>query len=573
MRKFSLVIFVAISAVSFWFLFFSSPVSAATLELSTGATTFVIGDTFTVDVKVNTEDAAINAAQATITYPRDVLEVAKADRTGSVFDFWFDEPTFSNESGEVKFIGGATAGFSGKSLQAIKIEFHVKGAGKAEIGITDAAITADDGEGTNVLSTSKGLSITSITKQDATLIPPPKIKRPAVPTGKLPKKPDIFISLYPDSTAWHNVSTPFLVRWDLPGDITDVATALDKEPNFSPQKSEGLSDNKTFGALSDGIWYLHIRFKNDVGWGPVAHYRLAVDTAPPLAFTPSIGASTSTDNPTPTVTFGTVDQPSGVALYRVLVDGRMFATTTQESFLLPVQMPGKRMLMVEAVDVAGNVTRERFPIEILPIGAPKIIGLSRNVYIGEASFQANGIAIPKAEVTAVVRTVEGVQIFKQTIPTTAEGIWALETDVLFGKGTYVLEITARDGRGAMSYPVVSEPFEVKKKPLFTFAGIEVTETWFFVGVIGILIIGIAIGMYLESLKRAQRLRKTVIATRDVVNITDRIGQDMDKMFALYNEKTGANADKAQIEFIVKRIREDIDKMKKYVVQDVEEIEK
>jgi len=74
------------------------------------------------------------------------------------------------------------------------------------------------------------------------------------------------------------------VNWDLPNDVTAVATEVDQHPDAVPAKSEGLFDNKTFSPLEDGVWYLHVQFKNSIGWGPTLHYRIGIDTAPPLGF-------------------------------------------------------------------------------------------------------------------------------------------------------------------------------------------------------------------------------------------------------------------------------------------------
>lgn len=345
---------------------------AGTLNLVTDKTQFAIGDEFNVDVKIDSEGVGINAAQATVNFPVSVLQEKAADKSNSVFTFWLQEPVADNAAGNISFIGGSGSGLTGKTLQTLRITFKVVGSGTADISFSDGAITASDGNGTNVLSVMKGIQITSITKQEAArIIPAPKIppikiiKRPAVPTGKLPIKPVLNIPLYPASDGWYNTIAPFIVHWTLPADVMGVATEINQHPVSDLKSSEGLFDNKTFPSLTDGVWYLHIRFKNDIGWGPFADYKIGIDTAPPLAFEVAQKNDGTTGLMVSEISFETKDQPSGVALYRILVDGNEATTTILSSYLLPPQTPGTHKITVVAEDRAGNKTSTDTAVKVL----------------------------------------------------------------------------------------------------------------------------------------------------------------------------------------------------------------
>jgi hypothetical protein len=346
--------------------------SAAILSISTDKTSFSVGDQFSVQVSVDSEEVGINGVQATVSFPKDILEVQKTDKTDSVFNLWLQDPIFSNDNGNISFTGVGTAGFSGPSLKVIKIFFKVKGAGKVDLVFTDSAVTANDGSGTNVLSSSKGLSFTSVVGQGTTTIapkvpPPTQINRTAVPSSGLPLKPVITVSLYPNPDGWYNSISNFIVQWNLPNDITGVATEVNKEPLFVPTKSEGLFDNKTFEALSDGVWYLHVRFKNSSGWGQTIHYKIGIDTIPPIPFTISSKEGLDTSNVAPEISYETSDQPSGISSYSVSIDNNVVANTTSTSFVLPAQQSGNHVLLVRAVDFAGNITEKRVDLHIKEI--------------------------------------------------------------------------------------------------------------------------------------------------------------------------------------------------------------
>ena len=348
---------------------------AASFNLVANKETFVVGDSFMVSLKIESTDVGVNAAQATLTFPKDIVQVTSVDKTGSVFDFWLQGPDYSNDAGTVSFIGGNQNGVAGAGLEVLSITFKVKGAGAVPLVFSDGAVTASDGSGTNVLSAMNGLRLTSITTQSATLIKPPQIVRPAIPTGVLPVKPSVTVPLYPDSGAWYSHVSKFIAQWNLPKDVTAVATAVDRRPTFEPAASEGLFDNKTFGPLEDGVWYLHVRFKNSVGWGPTAQYRIGIDSAPPLGFTVTSPDAPSTANVAPRISFSTKDQPSGISMYKVLVDGTVATTTRAEAYTLSPQAPGNHDIVVQAYDQAGNMTESRMSIGILEAPLITIAGI------------------------------------------------------------------------------------------------------------------------------------------------------------------------------------------------------
>jgi len=140
----------------FIFFIFTSRLNAATISLLPQARTFGIGQEFSVDIKIDTEEMYINAGQATLIFPVDILELSSVDKSSSVFSFWPDEPKISNDEGVLNFTGGTAKGISGGALQILKINFKAKRAGFAELTLRDAAVTASDGKGTNVLEEMRG---------------------------------------------------------------------------------------------------------------------------------------------------------------------------------------------------------------------------------------------------------------------------------------------------------------------------------------------------------------------------------------------------------------------------------
>ena len=343
------------------FALFAHTAEAASFFFVPATGTYGVGAKITVDLKIDSEGVGMNAAQATVRFPKETLQVSSIDKTNSTFNFWLTEPTFSNQDGVISFAGGTPYGISGASMQVVRITFISKGSGAAPITVVDAAVTASDGSGTNILSKTTDATLTiSPTGGATTALPavvpaPQQIVREAVPASGLPARPTLTVPLYPDPAHWYNIENIFTVRWDLPRDVTGISTSLNKQPNSTPaENSEGLFDSKTFDALPEGTWYLHVRFRNSVGWGPAAHYRLAVDTKSPLPFEVSSPESEKSDTPYQSLEFRTSDALSGLLNYQIKVNNEDWVIVPAQDFSGKYQLtfkePGKHHIIVKALD-------------------------------------------------------------------------------------------------------------------------------------------------------------------------------------------------------------------------------
>jgi len=548
-----------------------SPVRAwaASFNLNADKTALVIGDTLNVDIHTDSEGSGVNAFQVTLSFPADILEVQKLDKTDSVVNFWLQEPAFSNASGQVTFIGGSTNGFSGQSLQILRINFKVKGSGQANLSFTDGAITASDGSGTNVLSKMNGLQLNVVPEKTIVLIPP-QIVREAAPAKGLPIKPVPEISLYPDPSRWNNVHTNFLVKWTLPPDVTDVAAFIDKNPQSQSTRSRGLFDNEVFPSLDEGISYFHLRFKNNVGWGPTAHYRLAIDTGPPLSFEIKVEPGTETSDPSPKISYKSADQLSGLADYQIRLDSGQPAYTDENTFAFLKLSPGNHVVKVNAADKAGNETSSIIELNILPLPFPVIASVSGNLFIGEGGLEISGTALPNADVDVKMENKSGEAVFAETTKVESNGNWILRSDFPLKKGKYYLEAVARDERGALSYPAKSSAIIVRERPLLVLAGIEITSAWFFFGLAVILLLGFGAGVFLARLAREQRGRKILISQRDVAFSFQAVTKDIDKILEHYSDNEITSKEAEEIKFLLQRIKVTLAKQK-YIVEGIKEI--
>jgi len=562
---------ISFSIIVFSFLV-SSSVQAATLELALEKNITSAKEDIEVIVILNSENQEVNTAQATISFPSNLLAVTKIDRTDSIFSFWLQEPAFDNDKGTISFVGGATSGFKGPSLKIMKIAFRVKGSGAGRLGVTDGAITASDGTGTNVYNTSKGLDINIPTTAEFQAVKIEQATRAATLAKQLPTVSGVDVPFYPDPTKWNNRSAGFQAKWNISPDTSEAGVSLNKDPKSNPGSSaEGLAGAKVFPALADGIWYLHLRLANNIGWGPTLHYRLAIDTAPPSPFKIESESGLKTNNSTPTINFLSSDLGSGISAYTVRLDGVIATTTKDTTYRFFPLLPGNHQISVVAMDQAGNSTTETLALEILPIASPKITYINRQIVVDEGQITAGGTAEAGVEAIIQVKNIDKQTLVEQVVPIDSNGNWNVTINKVLSVGNYYLVITSRDKNMASSLPVVSEIVQVKARPMLVLGGLEISQTWFFIILIILLVGSFSAGWFAYHNWRGQLGRRVTIAERDVVNIFNNLDKDIDKLLKDLVTVSSDDNKIAEMEFLLKKMKESLRKSRRYVLDNIKEI--
>ena len=580
--------------IKYTFLFFTSLLILASAQNASAAIMYLVpeqasydrGQEFTVDVKIDSEQESINAAEAKVTWPSATLELGEASKTGSVFNFWVQEPEAS-ESNSIIFTGGAAKGLSGPTLQIVKIKFRALGSGVAEVTIADAAITAADGKGTNVLSKVKGATF-RIGAQSAQQPSAPAeketpqpivITRPAVAAKGLPVKPVVSIPLYSDQEKWHNQLGEMVALWDVPQDVSHVAVALDHNPNTTPATAEKeLVTGKKFGVLEDGVWYVHVRFRNNIGWGPVTHYKVAIDTAPPLAFEITTSEGETTDNPAPILQFKSSDALSGLAEYQIRVNGgetiKINAKDFNGSFTLPLQPPGLRNVVVSAFDQAQNSTADDIKLEILPIPSPNITFTTRQIFSDEENgLTVKGTALPNITILLQVYQLRGGgqrgETAAKNITVANEiGNWEFTFDKPLRNGQYVVVATGQDKRGALSLEVESAKVTVKSRPIIQFGFLQLGKGSAALFLLLLLVGGFGGGVWYYKMRQGKLELRVSFAESEITKIFGLLKSDVENLKKAVQTPTPSDD-----EYEFNRIDENFKKMEAYIKKGVEKIKK
>lgn len=363
-------------AVVFCLFFPGTFVEAADLLLSPGTGSYTAGQTFTAAVRVVPAGDTVNAVEASLTFDPAVLSVVSVSKDGSVFSLWTTEPTFSNSKGTIDFGGGSPTPFTNTS-NIISVTFRTVKEGAGAVSFSKGSVLAADGKGTDVYKKSTGATYTVAATAAPTPTPTPEPKpKPAAETedgsdggeaiifGDPPRPPEIGSQTFLDPEVWYNV-TKGVFTWTLPFDVTAVALEITDDPKNVPEENKDSiitppveEYSVTSEMLKDGIQYISINFKNQVGWGAATNRKLQIDTTAPEPFAINVRAGTSQSS-FPLLNFEAIDVTSGVQYYDMTVaDKEPIRITPDEArlgYLLKELEDGTYTVKVVATDMAGNI--------------------------------------------------------------------------------------------------------------------------------------------------------------------------------------------------------------------------
>jgi hypothetical protein len=174
-----IVFFILIICISF---VQATSAFAAVLSISPAAGTYSVGQTVALNVVLSSTDQASNAMSAKIKFPTDKLQLVTISKAGSIVQLWAAEPTFSNEDGTAHFEGVIpNPGYHGAGGRIVTLYFKVKTTGTAQVRYTSASALANDGLGTDILSSYNNAELTLIPAAEAP--PPPKQPLPQPSTA------------------------------------------------------------------------------------------------------------------------------------------------------------------------------------------------------------------------------------------------------------------------------------------------------------------------------------------------------------------------------------------------------
>jgi len=441
----SLLLIIVLLIASF---FVAHLAEAASLRVSPATGVYSANSTFTVRVVVNSEGKSVNAAEGTLTFNPRELAVVSVSRANSIFSLWVAEPAFSNTAGTITFSGGSPAGFTGTAGTIMDVTFRAIGSGTVRASLTNGSVLANDGRGTNILTTMSGGSYTI---QAVTSTPSPEVIVEYVAPANTPAAPVITSATHADSSAWYPNNEATL-SWNLPSGITEVRTLLNDLPTSVPTKVyESPITEITLTDLPEGESYFHLQFRNADGWGKVTHYRLAVDRTAPTGVVITRDQSIDLASPVQSLVVSTDPDTSGIKEYIAMIndDGPYtFPVNASGTVTLPPLTPGYYVVQLEVVDAAGNRTIGTQSFTISSFDRPLFTEYPTEINQGVIPV-IKGLTRPRATVDVIVRQV-GAEATLTTVTANESGEFIFIPAGRFVSGVYELTAQATDEYGAQS---------------------------------------------------------------------------------------------------------------------------
>ena len=347
-KNFQFLIFNFLIVAVLIILFFPLSARSAMLYLIPQSQIVYQGDSFIVEVRIDTEGEEINALELGLTFPQNLLEAIDFSKGNSILQLFAEEPKI--QKGEISFTGGIPKGFNGNGLLA-KITFLAREIGRARVNFKEnSQVLLNDPEG-------KKARLNFLEGNYKVVLRPIELPVLSSPSN-------------PDQNKWYSADS-FEIHWKgKPG--AEYSYLLSRDPLMEPDESpEELINDLKWEKMEDGIYYFQLieRVPGEA-WSDKVTYRFMIDTTPPEPFEPQIGQDPKVFEGKYFLSFVTQDRMSGVAHYEVAELRRTLLGGTEEKkewkvgespYLLEDQSL-RSVIKVKAVDKAGNERIE----EIVP---------------------------------------------------------------------------------------------------------------------------------------------------------------------------------------------------------------
>jgi len=122
------------------------PAEGAQLSFSPASQEFGEGQTFEVEILLDTQKEDINAIEGDINFSDQLLSLKEIRDGGSIINLWIKKP--QNNNGAITFAGIVPGGYWGDKGRIFSLVFQTKKEGEGDLTFQNFKILLNDGEGT-----------------------------------------------------------------------------------------------------------------------------------------------------------------------------------------------------------------------------------------------------------------------------------------------------------------------------------------------------------------------------------------------------------------------------------------
>lgn len=337
----------------------------------TGA--YAEGSTFDVLIYLNTGENYVDVVDIDLKFDPDILQVVTPAKEFSIVSTWTSPPSFSNSQGIITLRGR----FRDKGISVSEglisiVVFWAKATGEAAINFLDSSKVILVG-----VETRNILNSTNMAKYD--IFPSP------------PKGPQIFSSTHPDQNKWYKNNSPAFT-FKKTRKTEGFSYSLDNDPSAEPDNIiDTTSDSYFFEGIESGVWYFHLKAKEEGAWGGTSHFRMNIDNVSPSMFKPRPRAFGTTLDNYLLLHFDTIDLLSGIDHYEVKIvdmsDPKNILYSafvrTESPYRLGADRKGVFSIIIRAFDKAGNFKKGEIEIRVI---SPGLAIINSGILLGGTFF-------------------------------------------------------------------------------------------------------------------------------------------------------------------------------------------
>jgi proteasome lid subunit RPN8/RPN11 len=328
-----------------------------------------------IAVKIATGGEAINAVKVTLNYDPSAVKVLDLLMNQSFCNKQFIlEKVIDNNKGQVVLACGLPAsGFSDHFATVTELLVKPLKAGSFNLRFGEGKsvlVLANDGLGTNVLRrTTNGSYRVSVaptkTGSVATSSPSRTNANSDQAKKESEKLPLILVSslTHPNSERWFS-SRDIYFNWLHTSDEHYVYL-FNQQPDSTLIDGKHMSRNSIkVTAWTDGVYYFHLATENNGVIGPVSHYKVMIDSAPPESL--NIKASQTKIKTGEIVRFKLEgnDKMSGLQpTFYLKVDEETFLPVPSDP-VISFDSSGKHIITARVFDNAGNIKNTSVEIKV-----------------------------------------------------------------------------------------------------------------------------------------------------------------------------------------------------------------
>ncbi len=425
--------------------------AGAALSIVPATAVQVIGEPFTVELRVDTGGVAVGTVDATITYDPSTISFVSVSDSGSIFSTLLVDS--SRAYGEIDLsalIQGTDEPYTGTDgrigmitfmpLEKTVTEVRIKqGSARSPLALSASVATAKD-----ILSNVQSATYTLVPRET---LPPQGVLAAigAAGAGEVTFEP------VPQSSGWIGTST-VKVAWPLPTGVGAMRIGVSTSSTAIPSKLYPVPVSSTvLEGLSDGEQYVLIQYERNKAWGEVLAVPFKVDATPPDAVLvePVLRDDGKVGKG---YTIKATDRHSGVVSYAIGLDGGELAVWERPDdgvYVPDVSVSvGVHTLTVSVEDAAGNSTTTDTLLTLAAIASPVLVSAPDRVLTGDP-IEVTGTTYPDADVSMYV-SFDGGDAREFTVRSDAGGAFSAELTEGARAGTYTVWFSVTDSSGAQS---------------------------------------------------------------------------------------------------------------------------